>query len=137
MPAIDISRLVDTSTFDAEGRPGLTYRRIYGARVPLEWFVRRFLAPRDGLPWALGHCIDLPAFVNATPTFAQLAQWRAAFDAEGSRTEYVTRVSSTLTLGEDERLRYAPNVTLGRTGTFPLLVTIDKAGDILAQFPIL
>jgi len=136
VPAIDISQLIDTSTFDASGKPGLTYRRIRGPRVALEWFARRYLAPRDGLPWALGHCIDLPALINGTPTMQQLLQWRAAFDAEGARTEYVTRVQSTLTL-EDEVLRYAPRVTLGRTGTFPLVVTMDQAGAVLAQFPIL
>ncbi len=136
MPAVDISQLIDTSTFDASGRPGLTYRRIRGPRVALEWFVRRYLAPRDGLPWALGHCTDVPALINATPTPAQLIQWRAAFDAEGSRTEYVTSIISRLTL-ENDVLRYAPSVTLGQSGTYPLVVSINAAGDILAQFPIL
>ena len=136
MPTLDISKLVDSSTFDTNGRPGLTYRRITGPRVALEWFARRYLAPRDGLPWALGTCIDLPAYRNAMPTFAQLRQWRAAFDAEGARSEYVVRVESTLTL-EGGQLHYAPRVTLARSGTFPLAISIDQAGEILARFPIL
>ena len=136
MPTLDVAQLVDTSTFDANGRPGLTYRRIRGQRVVLEWFARRFLAPRDGLPWALGHCVDLPAYINATPTPAQLTQWRPAFDAEGARTEYVTRVQSTLSL-ESGRLLYAPRVTIARSGTYVLALRIDEAGNVLAQFPIL
>jgi hypothetical protein len=136
VPTLDVSRLVDSSTFDAQGRPGLTYRRIRGARVVLEWFARRYLVPRDGLPWALGTCIDLPALVNATPTFARLSQWRAAFDAEGARTEYVSRVSSSLTL-ESGILRYKPSITIARSGTYALGISIDAAGEVLAQFPIL
>lgn len=136
MPTLDVSELVDTSTFDAEGRPGLTYRQIRGPRVVMEWFARRYLVPRDGLPWAFGHCIDLPARINATPTFAQLSQWRASFDAEGSRTEYVTRVQSTLTL-TDGVLRYAPTITIMRSGTFAFALRIDAAGEVLAKFPIL
>jgi len=136
VPRLDVSQLVDASTFDANGKPGLTYRRITGARVALEWFARRYLAPRDGLPWALGTCIDLPAYRNATPTFGQLQQWRTALDAEGARSEYVVRVESTLVV-EFETLRYAPRVTIARSGTYPLAITIDKAGQILATFPIL
>lgn len=136
MPTLDVGLLVDESTFDPQGRPGLTYRRIRGPRVVLEWFARRYLAPRDGLPWALGHCTDVPALINATPTFNQLRQWKPAFDAEGARTEYVSRVVSTLTL-DNGRLHYAPVVTIANTGTYALAISIDKAGEVLATFPIL
>jgi len=74
--------------------------------------------------------------INATPTSQQLRQWRIALDAEGSRSEYVTSVVSRLLL-EDDVLRYYPSVTLAKSGTYPLVMSIDKAGDILAQFPIL
>lgn len=136
MPILDVSQLVDTSTFDAAGRPGLTYRRIRGPRVVLELFARRYLAPRDGLPWALGHCIDLPAYRNATPTDAQLRQWKSAFDAEGARTEYVTQVVSTLSLN-DGLLHYQPTIKIARSGNYALALKINEAGDILASFPIL
>lgn len=136
MSTLDVSKLVDTSTFDANGNPGLTYRQIRGARVVLEWFARRFLVPRDGLPWAFGVGIDLPAYVNATPTPTQLAQWKTAFDAEGARTEYVTRVVSTLTL-ENGILDYSPRITIARTGTYSLALKISEAAPVLARFPIL
>lgn len=132
-----ISQLIDTSTFGADGRPGLQYRRIFGARVALEWFARRYLVPRDGLPWAFGVGLDIFGLLNATPTFAELARWRQAFDAEGSRSEYVVGVDSTLTLDESRILRYTPKVTLIGAGTFPMVVTIDEAADVLVQFPIL
>ncbi len=136
MATLNIQSLVDHSTFDANGKPGLTYRTIRGPRVALEWFARRFLVPRDGLPWALGVGIDIPALINATPSPTQLVKWRSAFDAEGSRSEFVARVTSSLTF-ETETLHYSPHVTLVGAGTYPLAIRIDKAGDILATFPIL
>jgi hypothetical protein len=136
VPKLDVSQLVDTSTFDAAGRPGLTYRRIRGVRVVLEWCVRRLLVPRDGLPWAFGVGIDLPALINATPTSAQIKQWKAAFDAEVARTEFVTHIESTLSI-EGGILRYSPKVTVARSGTYALALRIDEAGAVLAQFPIL
>lgn len=138
--ATPLAELVDTSTFDEQGRPGLTYRRITGARVALEWFVRAVLTPRDGIPWALGIGIDLASYENAALTTGQLAALRAVCDAQGMKGAiYATSVQSTMTTEPFEdglRLTYSPRVTLARTGTFPLAVSIDKAGVILAQFPI-
>jgi hypothetical protein len=134
--ALRVSELIDTSTFSPEGRPGLQYRRIRGARVVLEWFARRLLVPRDGLPWALGTCLDLPSYRNATPRPADLARWQTAFDAEGARTEYVVSVQSALILDASGLLTYAPRVRIAQAGEYPLAVTIDQAGEILAQFPI-
>jgi hypothetical protein len=136
VPTLEVSQLVDTSTFDANGRPGLTYRHIRGPRVVLECFARRFLVPRDGLPWAFGIGIDFPALINSTPTLAQIAQWKPAFDAEGARTEYVSRVASTLLL-EREELVYLPLISIRRSGSYPLALRINQAGAVLAQFPIL
>lgn len=134
---IPIAQLIDTSTFGTDGRPGLQYRRIYGARVALEWVARRWLVPRDGLPWQFGVGLDLFGLLNATPTRAQLGLWKQAFDAEGSRGEYVVGVESTLTLDDSHVLHYAPRVTLVGEGIYPLVVTIDQAADVLFQFPIL
>ncbi len=138
MPRLRVAELVDTSTFDAIGRPGLQYRRIFGVRVALEWFARRYLVPRDGLPWALGTCIDLFGYVNATPSPAELSRYRTAFDAEGARSEFIVSVQSTLTLDAvTGLLSYLPRVRVAEAGSYPLAITIDQAGDILAQFPIL
>jgi hypothetical protein len=136
MARLQVLQLIDTSTFSPEGRPGLQYRRIRGVRVVLEWFVRRLLVPRDGLPWALGTCLDIPSYINATPHPADLARWRTAFDAEGARTEYIVSVQSTLVLDASGVLRYTPRVRVAQAGDYPLVVTIDQAGEILAQFPI-
>jgi hypothetical protein len=136
MARLSVQDLVDTSTFDATGRPGLQYRRIRGVRVVLEWFARRFLVPRDGLPWALGTCLDIPSYLNATPRPSDLARWQIAFDAEGARTEFVVSVQSNLTLAAFGLLTYAPRVRVAQVGEFPMAITIDEAGEILAQFPI-
>ena len=136
MPKLDVFQLVDQSTFGVNGRFGLTYRQIRGPRVVLEWFARRLLVPRDGIPWALGVGIDLPAFINATPTPSQISQWKLAFDAEGSRTEYVSRVVSKLFVAND-MIVYQPEITIQRVGTFPIALRIGEAASTLVQFPIL
>lgn len=128
--------LADHSTFDAHGRAALQYRQIKGVRVVLEWCARRLITPRDGIPWALGTCIDLGGYVGATTQPGFLDRLKAACDAQLAQVEYVVGVSSTLKL-EDERLEYAPNVRLVNGGTYELAVTIDKAGAALARFPIL
>jgi len=132
----DVTKLVDESTFDSAGRPGLTYRRIRGVRVVLEWVARRLLAPRDGLPWALATCIDLPGYVNASMTAADIAALKSACDSEVTRVEYVTSARCTMALGADGVLRYRVEITVANAGNYPLAVTIDEAGAVLVQFPI-
>ena len=134
--ATRVAELVDTSTFDAQGRPGLQYRRIRGVRVVLEWVARRLLCPRDGLPWALGTCIDLAGYVNGALTPLQLQRLKSVCDTEVAKVEYVTSVQSTMALDNNGTLWYRVRVAVAGSGTYPLAVSIDKAAQVLAQFPI-
>lgn len=136
-PRVPIANLIDTSTFGTDGRPGLQYRRIRGARVALEWCVRRWLVPRDGLPWAFGVGLDLPGYINATPSPGDLQKLKMALDSEGARSEYVVSIESTIDLAASGLLTYAPLIKLIGAGVYPLVVSIDSAAEILIQFPIL
>lgn len=131
-----VTELIDESTFDAEGRPGLTYRRIRGARVVLEWVARRLLTPRDALPWALGVGIDLAGYVNAALTLPQVQRLKSVSDTEIAKVEYITNVKSTMTLDRAGVLLYRVQVAISGSGTFPLAVSINRAAEVLVQFPI-
>lgn len=126
MAAGTIHQLVDTSTFDADGRPGLTYRQIYGIRVAAEWCLRAVLTPRGSLPWNRNRGVNLLDYVNADLGQSQLTALRTSCDREIQLVDFVVTVVSTLRIVADV-LEYRPFVTFDGDTTRPLAVKASEA----------
>lgn len=128
-----VSDLVDDSTFDDSGRPGLTTRRIRGAKVVLEWCARAILTPRGVLPWQRRIGADVRDLENSDLRAAQIEAYRQSLDAEIRRVDFVLGVQSRLVVREP-LVRYEARITIEGEGTYPLAVDISQAGEALVNF---
>ena len=128
-----VADLVDDSTFDAQGRYGLTTRRITGVRVVLEWCARAIISPRGVLPWQRQKGEDIRDLENSDFRAAQIEARRQGYDAAIREVDFVRSVSSRLFVREP-LVRYEPRITIEGEGTYPLAVGIDRAGAVIVEF---
>lgn len=126
----------DYSTFRADGRPGLTYRRITGARVPLEGVARMWLTKPQDLPWApdAGTVPPVYALLNSAHNLAQLQRWQTFLQRAAVQVDFVYAarvairyIGVTLTIDGQ--------ITLVTGEVHPLNVSASAAGGVIAQFP--
>jgi hypothetical protein len=125
----------DYSTFRSDGSYGLTYRRISGARVPLERVARRWLTIPGDLPWDRTAGVGIHRLLNADLTAARLAVLRNRLASEAALVDFVTVARVDCTIVGDS-LRADGLIALADGGSHPLLLTATEA-SVLFRFPTL
>lgn len=137
MAAEDTRFGVDYSTFRPDGRPGLTYRRITGPRIPLEGVIRMWLTEIDDLPWApnAGTVPPIHAMLNSAHDLNVLRKWQSFLTSAAKSVNFVRSanvsiryVGTTLTINAQ--------IALTTGGTYPLNVIASAVTGVIAQFPV-
>ena len=127
----------DYSTFRPDGRPGLTYRRISGPRVPLEGVARQWLSAMGyDMPWApnAGTTPALYQLLNSAHDQMMLRRMRDFYQRAAEQVDFVARALVTFSyVGTTLTITGAITLITGRT--YQLNVGADAAGRIVAEFP--
>ena len=128
----------DYSTFRSDGTYGLTYTRIYGARVPLEGVVRRWLvAPGEllGDPMA-GLLTNVSRIRNANHSDRDLKVIQRSLENEARQVNYVTGASVAVTnKGLIQGVLVNGRITLTDGITYAMSITATATAVLLTQFP--
>lgn len=127
---------IDYSTFRPDGRPGLTFRRITGPRVPLERVARRWLTTRGDLFWAPNAgWRSVARLQNADYDQRMTDAYRSFLISEAKIVDFVAAAAVALNI-RGFVVSISGRITLITGQVYPLNVSITKAGDALAQFPL-
>jgi len=128
----NVADLVGTSTVKDDGTLGLTGRRITGVRCVLEKCLRSIVTKRRSMRWAPGEGEDIRELENGDFSPTALERRRVAYEAAIRGVDFVIGAQTSLRL-VGTLARFEAAITIAGAGTYPLAVTADKAGKVLAD----
>jgi len=129
--ASDIFFGSDYSTFRQDGTYGLTYRRITGARVPMERVARRWLTAPGDLPWDPTGGFDVAALENGDLKPADFARLAQILATEAKKVDFVIDAAVVARL-PGEQLIIDGQILLADLSLHTLMLTASEAGVFFA-----
>jgi hypothetical protein len=124
----------DYSTFRDDGSYGMTYRKIYGPRVPLEGVARAWLTSPGQLFWAPTFGYNAGRLLNAGIPAQTLRRLEPLLRTAAKQVDFVYDAAVTVTYIGNV-LTVAGLITLADYGQHPLLLTASQAAAATVQFP--
>jgi hypothetical protein len=128
--ALALADVTDLSTFPPRSTFDLTFKKIRGPRVVLEWITRLWLSETGTLSWAPSRGFDVLGLENGSFSMTDLYNVRARLIQEARSVMYVRSVDLTLRL-QAGTLSVTAAVTLVDGQTYPLAVSIGPAAQAL------